>query len=399
MIEDIVALAEGPTSIALIGAGGTGKTYIALVILHHDRIKQRFGDNRWFIRCDQFPASCIHFLSRLSKVIGAGIENPEDLTPLRHFLSSKEMIIILDQAESILDPRGTDAREIYNAVEELSQFNNICLCITTRTTTIPPDCEVFTIPTLSMGAARDAFYRIYKNDKGERSDLVDNILQQLDFHPLSVTFLATTASQNKWGYDRLAQEWDKHRVQILRTNYGESLGATIELSLASPTFHELGPDARGFLGVIAFFPQGINEGNLDWLFPFVSDRRNFIDKFCALSLTYRSNGFITMLAPFRDHLCPEDPKSSPLLCTTKECYFNRLSVNLDPGKPGFEEAQWIRLEDANVEHLLEVFTSVDANSVDVWDACAYFMGHLYWHKRRLVVLRPKIEALSDTPPL
>ena len=52
-------------------------------------------------------------------------------------------------------------------------------------------------------------------------------------------------------------------------------------------------------------------------------------------------------------------------------------------------------EDVNIEHLLDVFTSIDANSGDVWNACAYFMNHLYWHKKRLVVLGPKIERLAD----
>ena len=393
LIKEIVALAESLTPIALVGTGGIGKTSIALRVLHHNHIKKQFGINRWFIRCDQFPASHTHFLSQLSKVIGAGVENPEDLTPLRPFLSSREMIIVLDNAESILDPQGSCVQKIYPLVEELSQFETICLCITSRISTVPRHCKRLVIPTLSMESACDIFYSIH-NSYG-KSNVVNNILRELDFHALSITLLATTASHNMWDCNRLAQEWNTHHVQVLQTTHNESLAATIELSLVSPTFHKLGPKARELLGVIAFFPQGIVECNLRWLFPTVPGRRKVFDTFCALSLTYRSGGFVTMLAPLRDHFYPQQPLSSPLLCKIKRRYFSRLLADACPDDPGFEEAQWIASEDLNVEHLLDVFITIDPNSDGIWGACAKFMENLCWHKPRLVVLGPKIEDLPD----
>ena len=393
LIEEIVRLAENLTPIALIGAGGIGKTSIALNVLHDNRIGRRFGENRRFLRCDQFPTSYTHFLRRLSKVVGAGIENPEDLASLHPFLSSQEVFLVLDNAESILDPQGMDAQEIYAAVEELSQLNKVCLCITSSISIIPPDCETLNIPTLSIEAARDTFYRIYGN--GERSDLVDNILDQLDFHPLSVTLLATVAHHNKWDVNQLTREWGRRRTGMLQTHGSNSIATMIELQLASPMFLELGPDARALLEIVAFFPQGIYEGNSDWLFPLIPNTINILDGFCILSLTHRNNGFITMLAPLRDDLSTEDPRLSPLLCATKECYFIRLSIDVTPQSTEFKEGRWITSEDVNVEHLLDIFTTIDADSDNVWGTCAKFMEHLCWCKRRLTVLGPKIGGLLD----
>ena len=398
LVDEVVGSAENYTPMALVGTGGIGKTSIILTVLNDPRIKQRFDDNRSFIRCDQFPASHTHFLRKLSEAIGAGTENPEGLSSMRRHLASKKMLIVLDNAESILGLSGTDAQEIHTIVDELSQYDNICLVITSRISdALPSHCEIIKIPTLMMEDGHKTFYRIYTC--GGRPDEINKILEELDFHPLSIFLLATTAQQNEWDTKRLTMEWERQRTGVLRARNLGSLEETVEISLKSPLFQTLGNSAREVLGVVAFFPQGVNKDNVGGLFPTISDGPSVFDTFCNLSLTYRTNGFITMLAPLREYLYPMDPMASPLLRTAKEHYFKRLSVErLAPGEPGFDESQWITSEDVNIEHLLDVFASIDTDSEDVWGACMRFTDHLRWHKPRLVVLGSKVKALPDTHP-
>ena len=212
--------------------------------------------------------------------------------------------------------------------------------------TYPPLCQRLEIPTPSTETACDTFYRIYDIDI--RSSLVDRILGQLDFHPLSITLLATVVHQNKWDVDRLTKEWDIQRTSVLQTQHNKSLAAVIKVSLASPMFQDLGPDAQGLLEVVAFFPQGVDESDVDWLFPAIPDVTSIIDKFCILSLTHQSGRFITMFAPLRDYLSPKDPKSSSLPCAAKECYFTRMSANARLDGSNLGESRWITSEDANV---------------------------------------------------
>ena len=90
--------------------------------------------------------------------------------------------------------------------------------------------------------------------------------------------------------------------------------------------------------------------------------------------------------------------SASLLCSVKECYFSRLALSVETVGHGNDETRWITSEDVNAEHLLDIFTSADTNSENVWDACENLMLHLYFHKPRLPVFEQKIRRLPDGYP-
>ena len=85
--------------------------------------------------------------------------------------------------------------------------------------------------------------------------------------------------------------WERRRTSVVRMEHYESLPVTIEPSLASPFSQEPGLETLALLGIVVFFPQSTDGNSLDRLFPTISNRSNIFDKFCVLSLAYRSDGF------------------------------------------------------------------------------------------------------------
>lgn len=52
-LSDILkAFASETPRIAILGAGGMGKTSLARAVLHHSQITARYGQHRFFVACD-----------------------------------------------------------------------------------------------------------------------------------------------------------------------------------------------------------------------------------------------------------------------------------------------------------------------------------------------------------
>ena len=172
IIEDLLGYVERSESVTLVGAGGIGKTAIALTLLHHSRILARFGHHCYFMRCHDLESSLDKFLGRLSDTIGA--RDLRDMAQLQSHLSTPpRRILVVDGVECILDPLASGAAEITSATEELSRCRNLCLLLTSKMDVRIAGLHRVKVPKLSANSAQDVFY---SRCRLERSAEVDNLL-------------------------------------------------------------------------------------------------------------------------------------------------------------------------------------------------------------------------------
>jgi len=295
IIDDLLGFAERFASVTLSGAGGIGKTTIALTLLHHDQIAAKFDKHRHFICCDDIANSLDSFLGRLSNTIGA--HKAVDIGQLRsHLAVSPPRILVLDGLDSIIDPLAPGSVEIATAIEEFGRFPNIFLVATNRMDVRIPDFRRIDVPTLSICAAKDTFYDLCCL---ERSIAVEELLTELDFHPLSIDLLAGVVRENGWDEPRLLKAWNDNKTSILKVSGRRSLEVNIRSTLLSPTIRELGITAQETLEAIALYPGGVKEAKLESTFPKVAAIGEAANALCKFSLMYRQDGVIKMLSPFR----------------------------------------------------------------------------------------------------
>ena len=288
-------LTDQVASAALFGSIGVGKSFVARTLLHHDRTKSKFGDNRHFMRCDDLMSSLDNFLERLSDVINT--DRTTSTEQLRsHLESSPPLILLLDGVDLILDPLAHESEEISATIEELGSYPHVCLVTTSR---MDPGIHGFhrvEVPTPSEDDARDIFYGLCNLG---RSPVVNGLIVKLDLHPLSIDLLARSVRENDWDEPMLLKALDDGETGVLKKSYHQGLKDAVELSFCSPTIQGLRTTAQDTLEGIAAYPHGVEERRLENIFPGITGVGEAVDVLCKFFLVYRQDGFVKMLSPFR----------------------------------------------------------------------------------------------------
>ena len=298
IVSDVLDLTDQVASTTLFGLVGVGKSFVARTLLDHERTQVKFGTNRHIMRCDDLTNSLDGFLERLSDVINA--DRAVSMTQLQsHLESSPPFILLLDGVDLILDPLAPEAEEISMTIEELGSYPHVCLVTTSRMNPEIPGFHRLEIPIPSEDDARDTFYGLCNLG---RSSVVDDLIARLDFHPLSIDLLARSVRENEWDESTLLKVLDDDQTSALKKKYCEGLKDAIELSFRCPTIQNLGTTARSALETIAGFPRGVEECQLENIFPHITGIAVAVDVLCRFFLLYREDGFVKTDSPFRFYI-------------------------------------------------------------------------------------------------
>jgi hypothetical protein len=346
------------------------------------------------------------FLDLLADTVGVVLGNSNRLGSLLEFLGSKRTLLVLDNAETILDA-PEDATKIRDAIIAFASLPSVSLILTTRTTILPQTIpwKRLQVPILDKVSAQETFFAIYPTEEGRSSSVVDGLLADLEFHPLSIHLLAQVGAQNMWSVSELEEERKSQQTQLLhigrpggQADKLDSLAVTIELSLNSPAFKAI-TAGRNILEIITFLPRGVHKSKLKDLFPQIQNIKSAVTQFATSSLTFNTtDNFITMLAPIRSHIRTSNQSDLPLLKDVQTYYYKQLIKYgpLDPGQGGFDDGAWIVLEDINVERLIAHYLLIPEELPQADRHCLFFLALLSWHKPRTSTLLTLVQSLPDT---
>jgi hypothetical protein len=262
-IEALVAtlLAATPGPVPILGPPGIGKSTITLVALNDARVADRYGQRRFFVRCDATrtrEALAAEIATALGLPLGPQIE-----PALLAELVSAPTALAIDNAET---PWEADTLRVE---EFLAALPGLALIASLRGASRPVGVlwrQSLQPPSLPLPDARKVFLAI-AGDHFAADPYLDHVLLALDGVPLAITLMAGT-SEGQPDLDGTWRRWQDERTKMLQrasaTHRLLNIEVSYEISIQGPRMTDA---ARRLLSLLGFLPGGVAHGDLEAVFP------------------------------------------------------------------------------------------------------------------------------------
>ncbi|KAJ7748616.1 hypothetical protein B0H16DRAFT_1319770 [Mycena metata] len=256
-LADILKHFEQSTlRIAILGAGGMGKTSLAQAVLHHEEIVIKYQGNRLFVTCDTAASKV-----ELAGLIGANLGMKPAV--LHRLSEGSTTLLILDNLETAWEPVES-RKEVEELLSLLTDITSLALMITMRGAEIPSKVQ-WTRPflpplePLAQEAARKVFIDIAE-DRHPMAE-INQVLSLTDNMPLSINLLAHAVDME--GCTAILLRWQREHTSVISEGYDQksNLESSILLSLESPRIMST-PHSQELLSLLSILPDGLSDVEL-----------------------------------------------------------------------------------------------------------------------------------------
>ncbi|KAJ6549262.1 hypothetical protein DFH09DRAFT_1087018 [Mycena vulgaris] len=254
-------LAQDSPRVAILGAGGMGKTSLARAALHHPDIATKYAQ-RFFVPCDSATTRI-----DVAALVGShlGLEPGKDLTKsvVQHFSKGPLCLLVLDNLETVWEPIESRSG-VEDFLSLLTDVPHLALLVTMRGAERPTKVRwthPFLAPLipLSDAAAHQVFISI-TDDVHETKD-VKQLLRLTDNMPLAIDLIAHLADDESCA--SILDRWKTEKTALLSAGHdkGSNLDVSIVISLSSPRIQSMA-GAKELLSLLSILPDGLSDVEL-----------------------------------------------------------------------------------------------------------------------------------------
>ncbi|KAJ7277237.1 P-loop containing nucleoside triphosphate hydrolase protein, partial [Mycena rebaudengoi] len=337
-LQDVVnILLQDSAHIAVLGAGGMGKTSLATAALHSPQVEAKYP-HRYFVPCHSSP-TCTELVATIADHIG--LEKGSNLAKkiAHYFAYAPPSLLVLDNLDTPWESLSSHS-EVEEFLSLLTDVPHLGLMITLRGAERPAKVKwtrpfLAPLKPLSNVAAWQTFIEVA--DEGHDDASIKELVRLTGNLPLAVNLIASVAGSE--GCAKALSRWKLESTQMISEGHDQRSSLDISIML-SYTSSRMTPGAQELLSILSMLPDGLADADL------VQAKLPIPDILaCKATLIRTALAFVgqdqhlKLLTPIREHIFHIHPPENASKLKLREHFHQILDL-------------WNQVKNLNVAHIL-----------------------------------------------